>query len=108
MSPCYNECMDTDTAINIGNRCVCCDRDTSPGTGLFVNRIPADGYLDGDMEEHPQLRDGYLCPECQCFECDVCFAPIPPDDDLLMQAPDGNLMRVCEPCSRIVEGEVLE
>jgi len=38
--------------------CIECKRDTSFGSGLFVNRIPAD--------------DGYMCPDCQSVECDVC------------------------------------
>jgi len=38
--------------------CIDCKRDTSFGSGLFVNRIPAD--------------DGYMCPDCQSVECDVC------------------------------------
>ena len=41
-----------------GNECVDCQRDTSFGSGLYVNRIPAD--------------DGYLCPECQEIECEAC------------------------------------
>lgn len=36
--------------------CIECHRDTSFGSGLFVNRIPADG--------------GYICPEC--FVCEDC------------------------------------
>ena len=99
------------TSIDIGNRCVYCDRDTSPGSGRFINRIPADGYLHGDMEAHPQLRDGYMCYDCQCedgYECDVCLAVIPPDEDVVMQAPDGEVFRACQPCSEIAEGEVME
>jgi hypothetical protein len=48
--------------VEIGDQCVFCRRDTSFGSGLFVNRIPAD---DGEFV-------GYLCPECQCVECDRC------------------------------------
>ena len=33
-----------------GAPCVSCGRDTSPGTGRFVNRVPADG--------------GYMCEPC--------------------------------------------
>ncbi len=48
--------------VDIGNKCVECLRSTSFGTGLFVNRIPADNdkYL------------GWLCPECNFHECDRC------------------------------------
>ena len=40
---------------DIGNKCVYCFKDTSLGSGLFVDRIPAgtDDY------------DGYSCWECQ-------------------------------------------
>ena len=40
---------------DIGNKCVYCFRDTSFGSGLFVNRISA---LTDDY-------DGYSCIECQ-------------------------------------------
>ncbi len=42
--------------------CIDCDRDTSFGSGLFVNRIPAD---NGD-------RSGFLCVECLAEQCDHC------------------------------------
>ena len=47
---------------NIGQCCISCKKDTSFGTGLFVNRIPAEN----------DKYDGYLCFECQCEECDQC------------------------------------
>ncbi len=47
------------TAIDYGDRCVCCGRDTSFGSGRFVNRVPADIEIDGEE------RDGYLCEPCQ-------------------------------------------
>ena len=47
---------------DIGNLCTDCRRDTSFGSGLFVNRIPC-------MTED---EVGYLCPECQMFDCDRC------------------------------------
>jgi hypothetical protein len=42
--------------------CIECDRDTSYGSGLFINRIPADN----------SERDGLLCVECWSIECDHC------------------------------------
>jgi len=40
--------------------CIECHRDTSFGSGLFVNRIPAD--------------NGYICPECfVCPDCGVYY-----------------------------------
>jgi len=57
--------------VDIGNKCVECLRSTSFGTGLFVNRIPADNdkYL------------GWLCPECNFHECDRCDEKIYFDED---------------------------
>ena len=54
--------------IDIGNECVECRNDTSFGSGLFVIRIPAERQ-DGIDDE---LIIGYLCPECQLMECDMC------------------------------------
>ena len=48
--------------IDIGNKCVSCFKDTSFGSGRFVNRIPA------GTDEY----EGYQCPECQMIECDEC------------------------------------
>ena len=49
-------------SINIGDKCVDCLKDTSFGSGRFVNRIPAD---NGEYE-------GYQCADCQSIECDNC------------------------------------
>ena len=50
--------------IDVGDICIYCDQSTSLGSGLFVDRIPAD---DGE-------RDGWMCAECQfpevCFSCE--------------------------------------
>jgi len=59
---------------DIGNRCVDCGKDTSFGSGRFVNRIPADAdYESIDNEGNiifaeGEYRDGYLCPNCQFSE----------------------------------------
>ena len=57
--------------VDIGDKCVECLRPTSFGTGLFVNRIPADNdeYI------------GWLCPECNWHECDRCGERIYEDED---------------------------
>ena len=59
-------------AVNIGDNCVYCLKDTSFGSGRFVNRIPAgtDDY------------DGYACPECMETECDRCDKMIGIDEDV--------------------------
>jgi hypothetical protein len=41
--------------INIGNECTQCRKDTSFGSGRFVNRIPS-----GTDE-----LEGYMCEDCQ-------------------------------------------
>ena len=46
---------------DIGSKCIKCFKDTSIGSGLFVNRIPAS---DDDY-------DGYICIECQYIEEDI-------------------------------------
>ena len=72
--------------IDIGNECVECRNDTSEGSGLFVNRIPAERQ-DGVDDE---LIMGYLCPECQLIECDKCGEP--------SDCSGYNNMLVCEDC----------
>jgi len=47
---------------NIGQNCVECQKDTSFGSGLFVNRIPAEN----------DKYSGYMCVDCQSEECDQC------------------------------------
>jgi len=49
--------------LDVGERCVHCDRNTGPGSTLWVDRIPADGYLHFDADTG--LRDGWACRECQ-------------------------------------------
>ena len=58
--------------MDVGNKCVSCGRDTSFGTGLFVNRIPADAEYESEyggkiVFKEGQYRDGYLCPECSAL-----------------------------------------
>ena len=47
---------------DIGDNCTHCGKDTSFGSGLFVNRIPST----------TETQDGYMCPDCQAVECDGC------------------------------------
>ena len=70
---------------NIGDNCTHCGRSTAFGSGLFVNRIAS----ITDTEE------GWLCPECQQVECDIC-------EKLTLNYAindDGNI--VCENCEVI-------
>jgi hypothetical protein len=59
-----------------------CLRDTSFGTGLFVNRIPADRDVEDEQGNWLGQRDGWLCAECNTHECDRCGEPIPCDEDI--------------------------
>ena len=47
--------------IDIGNLCVHCRKDTSFGSGRFVNRYPVFGLENEDGQE----EDGYCCDECE-------------------------------------------
>ena len=57
---------------DVGEKCIFCFRDTSFGSGRFVNRMPA-----SDDE-----YDGWACPECMAYECDRCNKPIGLDCDI--------------------------
>lgn len=48
------------TVKDLGNLCVFCRRDTSWGSGRFVNRIPAE----------TDDASGYVCVDCQTSEDD--------------------------------------
>jgi len=65
-------------ALDIGDLCVYCGQDTSPGSGKFVNRIPADNTVEV-VFDGPHRADlevtGWMCDECQAPEwtCDGCL-----------------------------------
>ena len=84
-------------STDIGNECVDCRRDTSLGSGLFVNRIPADRQ-DGVDDEH---IIGYLCPECQEVECDIC------DKSTLDYDMTGGVIITCHECMEL-EPDIIE
>ena len=48
--------------IDIGNLCVHCRKDTSFGSGRFVNRYPVFGLENIDTG---QEEDGYCCDKCE-------------------------------------------
>lgn len=50
---------------DIGEHCIECGRSVAAGSGLYVNRIPAD---NGDLI-------GFLCADCQAETCDLCGEP---------------------------------
>jgi len=71
---------------DIGNKCVDCLKDTSFGSGRFVNRIPADNGI----------YDGYQCPDCQMIECDKC------DEPTLEYIMTESGMVYCDDCHEII------
>ena len=77
--------------MDIGNNCVYCNKDTSFGSGLFVNRIPADSDCEIEDSEgntifaDGQYRDGYACADCMARPCDRCDEMIPLDEDINAQ-----------------------
>jgi hypothetical protein len=92
---------------DIGNRCVHCGADTSFGSGLFVNRIPADAdYQAEDSEgniifKDGEYRDGYACAPCMALDCDRCDVSIPLDEDIT--ADDCDLMEFSDGAYRVHE-----
>ena len=84
--------------IDIGNECTECRRDTSFGSGLFVNRIPADRQ-DGVDDE---LIIGYLCPECQLETCEECG-----EETLEYEMTEGGTI-LCDDCYIELEEEYAE
>ena len=68
--------------IDIGDKCVECKNDTSPGSGRFVNRIPA-----GNDE-----FEGYLCTECRLMTCEIC-------NEEVIDYGGYNGMIVCDDCN---------
>ena len=67
---------------DIGDYCVDCLQSTAFGTGRFVNRIPADRDVEDEEGNYLGNRDGYLCPECNFWECDRCDEKIYCDEDI--------------------------
>lgn len=61
--------------FDAGTLCVWCANDTSPGSGRFVNRIPATTDMENSVFSRAKtLRDmydyvkGYGCEECYTYE----------------------------------------
>ena len=68
--------------IDIGNECTQCRKDTSFGSGRFVDRIPA-----GNDE-----FEGYLCTECRLMTCEMC-------NEEVIDYGGYNGMIVCDDCN---------
>ena len=86
--------------VDIGDKCVECLRLTSFGSGLFVNRIPADNdeYI------------GWLCPECNWHECDRCNEKIYCDEDITPDCVylDPDITQFFDGAYRVHEGCLTE
>lgn len=86
--------------ISIGEKCIGCHKDTSFGTGLFVNRIPAD---DG-------VYVGYMCVEClqeKCHFCDDYTSDFSIDREGNIVCGDCDV-QVCEECEKSYLTDELE
>ena len=73
----------TQTLRDIGDKCTHCGKDTSFGSGLFVNRIPST----------TDAATGYMCPECQVMPCDDCDKA-----SLELETLYNGEVRVCTEC----------
>jgi hypothetical protein len=92
----------------VGDRCVECGKDTSFGSGRFVNRIPADRDLDKDspfkhlIKEGYSRVDGYLCADCTSEECDRCGELVALDEQIIESDFENgfrfNCWMVCYDC----------
>ena len=102
-----------------GDTCLWCFESTSPGSGKWVNRIPANRTMTEtheELEEHPEAEvtmteverepklydvvNGYMCDECQVFDydCAECHEPIRDEEDGVYDTDDtGHWHRDCLP-----------
>ena len=107
--------------VDIRDLCTHCGRDTSLGSGLFVDRMPssADGRLllqdmlgspndesayvvDATMMDNAPFVsvEGYMCHECQRVECDHCDKPV-----LDYHMVDRSVF--CSDCFKVIWGHIL-
>ena len=78
------ECKKLDPLVvgDIGDYCVNCLQSTAFGSGRFVDRLPADRDVEDEEGTHLGVRNGYLCSECNFWECDRCDEKIYCDEDI--------------------------
>lgn len=88
--------------IDIGQCCVGCGRDTSFGSGLFVNRFGADAEwtIESSCSDNRFVVsvDGWMCAECGAWECDECGKSIPLDEDVYVEHPTLYALHVHRHC----------
>ena len=68
--------------VDMGDVCIECERDTSFGSGYFVNRLPADRMVEDDDGNETGQRIGFLCTDCSQIPCDRCGEGIYIDEDI--------------------------
>jgi len=82
---------------DIGNLCTHCHRDTSFGSGLFVNRVPSES----------ETERGYMCSDCLMYECDRCEQLIGCDEDIYLESTHERVHEECateQELNKIVRG----
>ena len=62
-------------------KCQECGDSVMPGSGKFVNRVPAD--------------NGFICAECCCYDCDACDKVIGFDEDVPGKDGEGHYHVEC-------------
>ena len=93
-----------------GDLCVYCGKDTSWGSGRFINRVSAGvqieaaDWLSAAEQDGFDMIDGYACAECMEMECDRCGKGIALDEDYDVWI-EGWLERVHYECLTVSEIE---
>ena len=100
---------------DIGDYCVNCLQSTAFGSGRFVDRLPADRDVEDEEGTHLGVRNGYLCSECNFWECDRCDEKIYCDEDITAYDVFGEhkdfsdgAYRVHEECLTKEEKQIME
>ena len=116
------ECKKLDPLVigDIGSFCVDCLQDTNfrdaegNQTFKFINRLPCDrDVYDGD--KYIGNRSGWLCADCNWYECDRCDEKIYCDEDITAYDVFGEhkdfsdgAYRVHEECLTKEEKQIME
>jgi hypothetical protein len=92
--------------LDLGNLCVWCQKDTSMGSGRFVNRYTVSTdtesveWLTKEQAQQYDTVEGYCCPECGGYDCDKCNEPIPLDEDITDTEELGHYHTWCLPLEK--------
>lgn len=110
------------STFDVGDTCLWCFQDTAPGSGKWVNRIPAnrdvgdvkqdiagvlmpEGLKHVPTELYSELYatlDGYMCDDCQDFDydCMICYKSVSDEEDVYDEEDTGHYHRDCLPRER--------